>query len=324
MRSFNPNIIRGGRSLMTNTIDNTDNSNQGIFPTPFISEVILAPKPNSNLLQLTINGFNFEASSVVKFNPVDIIITEINFINPMQIIVCIEAPESGTFDVIVCNNTLTSGDTGIGKLIIPTTFLKWFDFCTLPLDKIAFEATDGVELFKDLERGIWAGGTSNDFFGRGIKFPEYEWNRAEELEFSFVFTVRGTYPSFLFGIGTPEIDVNNLGSQALFASEIQLFYDNGKFNRFLGGGGVRNWAQDLQANLKFEKDIFYKVTFEKSGKVDSKVFIHTVEKGKYDTNIELIGTFIIQGNPANNPALIPYWNAVKTPDVFITALGVTL
>lgn len=321
MRSFNNTIIRGG-NYGTREGEGTQAPNTGIFPTPFITEVLVKPKLNNELLEVTINGFNFDVNSEVKFSSDSIIIVETQFINPMQLIVCIEAPINGAFDIVVCNNNLTSGDTRNSKVIIQRSSLKWVDFCDLPLDQIEIEATDGVTLFKDLERGIWAGGTSNDFFGRGVKFPNYRWNRADEREFSFVFTARGTNPSFLFGISTPQIEVDNLGSQALFASEIQLFYDNGSFNRFLGGGGVRNWAQDVQANLKFEKDIFYKVTFEKSGKVDSKIFIHTVEKGKYDINLKLIGTYTIQENPANNPVLIPFWNAVKTPDVFITALGV--
>ncbi|WP_346881319.1 IPT/TIG domain-containing protein [uncultured Algibacter sp.] len=323
MRSFNSPIIRGC-NYEVNGSENTDNPDTGIFPTPFITEIEIVPKPNSDLLQVTINGFNFDVNSVVKFNSNSIVIVETQFVNPMQIIVCIEASQNGTFDVVVCNNTLTSGKTGNGKVIIRKSSITWIDFCELSLNEIEVEATKGVQLFKDLERGIWAGGTSNDFFGRGVKFPKYIWKRADELEFSFVFTVRGTNPSFLFGIGTPEIEVNNLGSQALFASEIQLFYDNGRFNRFLGGGRVRNWAQDVQANLRFEKDVFYKVTFKKSGKVDSKVCIHTVEKGNYDVNLELIGEYTVQDNPANNPVLIPYWNAVKTSDIFIAALGVPI
>ncbi|WP_010520486.1 hypothetical protein [Aquimarina agarivorans] len=325
MRSFNCNIIRGGcyEKASSGGNSNTDSYGDGIFPKPFVSGVTVASKDESNdLFLVTINGFNFDENSIVKFSVDSIIIIEKSFVNPMQIVVCIEVPINGVFDVIVCNNDLSSGDTGAGTVVIEQQTVKWIDFCKIPLSEIEYEATDGVELFRDLERGIWAGGTSNDFFGRGVKFSAYSWNRADEREFSFVFTARGTNPSFLFGIGTPEIDVNNLGSQALFAPEIHLFYDNGRFNRFLGGGGVRNWAQDVQANLRFEKNIFYKVTFEKSGKVDSKVLIHSVEKGNYDANIEKLGEYVIQGNPANNPILIPYWNAVSTPDVFITALSV--
>jgi len=196
----------------------------------------------------------------------------------------------------------------------------WVNFCKTPLEDLNLEVTNGVKIKRDLERGIWASGTGIDFFGRGVKFPEYEWKRADELPFSFVFTVRGKNPSFLFGIGSPDIDINNLGSQALFAGEIQLFYDNGRFNRFFGGSGIRNWAQDTGANIKFEDNLFYKVTFERSGKVGSKVAVYMVSKGDFDTNLDTLGTYTIVENPADSKLLIPYWNAVNTPDIFITAV----
>lgn len=195
----------------------------------------------------------------------------------------------------------------------------WIDLCKTPLEQLELEYTDGVEIKQDLERGIWARGAGS-FLGRGVKFTRYQWKRDGELPFSFVFTARGSHSSFLFGIGSPDIDVNNLGSQALFAGEIQLFYDNGRFNRFLGGSGIRNWAQDVQANLKFEEGIFYKVVFEKSGKVGSQVYIYRVTKDDFDTNLETFGNYTIVKNPADSDLLIPYWNAVSTPDVFITAI----
>ncbi len=196
---------------------------------------------------------------------------------------------------------------------------EWIDFCKIPLQDLELEFTNGVEIKQDLERGLWARGTG-PFFGRGVKFTKYQWKRDDELPFSFVFTVRGKNPSFLFGIGSPDIDVNNLGSQALFAGEIQLFYDNGRFNRFFGGSGIRNWAQDTGANIKFEDNVFYKVTFERSGKVDSKFAIYRVSKDDFDTNLEMLGTYTIVENPSDSELLIPYWNAVNTPDVFITSV----
>ena len=206
-------------------------------------------------------------------------------------------------------------DTGNGN----STNSKWIDFRKTPLEDLQLEYTDGVQINRDLERGLWASGTG-DFFGRGVKFPKYQWKRSKELPFSFVFTVRGANPSFLFGIGSADIDVNNLGSQALFAGETQLFYDNGRFNRFFGGSGVRNWAQDVQANIKFKDDEFYKITFEKSGKVGSFIRTHRVSKDDFDIDIEQLGEYTIIENPANAELLVPYWNAVSTPNVFIAAI----
>ena len=196
---------------------------------------------------------------------------------------------------------------------------KWIDFRTTPIEDLELEYTDGVVIKRDLERGLWASGTG-EFFGRGVKFRKYQWKRSDELPFSFIFTVRGTNPSFLFGIGSTDIDVNNLGSQSLFAGETQLFYDNGIFNRFFGGSGIRNWAQNVQANIKFEDDVFYKVTFEKSGKVGSLISIHRISTTDFDTNLEQLGNYEIVENPADAEYLIPYWNAVSTPDVFIRAI----
>lgn len=198
---------------------------------------------------------------------------------------------------------------------------KWIDFCKLPLEDLELEFTNGIEIKRDLERGIWARGTGA-FFERVVKFPKYQWKRDDELPFSFVFTVRGQNPSFLFGIGSPDIDVNNLGHQALFSGETQLFYDNGRFNRFFGGSGVRNWAQNTNANIKFEDDKFYKVVFEKSGKVGSKINIYQVTKLDFDTPLEHLGVYTVEGNPADSELLIPYWNAVNIPDVFITAVKI--
>lgn len=212
-----------------------------------------------------------------------------------------------------------NGNTPTGPNPNPITNGTWIDFCKLPLEDLQLEFTDGVEIKKDLERGIWARGTGS-FFGRGVKFPKYQWKRDDELSFSFVFAVRGSNPSFLFGIGSPDIDVNILGSQALFAGETQLFYDNGRFNRFFGGSGIRNWAQDTQANIKFVDNQFYKVVFEKSGKVGSKVSIYSVSKLDFEMNLETLGVYTIKENPADSDLLIPYWNAVNTPDVFITAI----
>ena len=217
------------------------------------------------------------------------------------------------------NNGESTDDGNSGTGNSNNTNGKWIDFRKTPLEDLQLEYTDGVKINRDLERGLWASGTGA-FFGRGVKFIEYQWKRADELPFSFVFTVRGTNPSFLFGIGRPEIDVNNLGSQALFAGEIQLFYDNGRFNRFFGGGGVRNWAQDTGANTKFEDNVFYKVTFGKSGKVGSLISIHRVSTTDFDTSLEKLGGYAIVENPANAELLIPYWNAVSTPGVFITAI----
>lgn len=201
----------------------------------------------------------------------------------------------------------------------PDNSSTWIDFRTTPIDNLNLEYTNGVEIFQDKERGLWAGGTGS-FFGRGVKFPKYKWKREDELPFSFVFTVRGQNPSFLFGIGSSQINVNNLGPQALFAGEIQFFYDNGRFQRFLGGGGVYNWEQNIGQALTFEKDRFYKVTFAKSGKVGSKVFIYEVDSQDFDDDLELLEEIIIERNPANNQELVPYWNAVNSADVFIAAL----
>ena len=87
------------------------------------------------------------------------------------------------------------------------------------------------------------------------------------------------------------------------------------------GSGVRNWAQDVQANIKFKDDVFYKISFEKSGKVGSLIRIHRVSKDDFDIDIEQLGEYTIVENPANAELLIPYWNAVSTPNVFITAIN---
>ncbi|WP_010182419.1 hypothetical protein [Aquimarina agarilytica] len=201
------------------------------------------------------------------------------------------------------------------------TFGQWVDFCKLPLEDIDLEYTDGVEIKKDLERGIWARGTGA-FFGRVVKFPKYQWKRDDELSFSFVFTVRGQNPSFLFGIGSPDVDVNNLGHQALFSGEIQLFYDNGCFNRFFGGSGERNYAQNTNAYIKFGDNKFYKIVFEKSGKVGSNINLYQVNKQDFDFNIVHLGTYTVKDNPADSDFLIPYWNVISSSGVFITAIRV--
>lgn len=211
-------------------------------------------------------------------------------------------------------NTDTNGNSNAGQ---------WIDFCKIPLDQLELEVTHGVQIKRDLERGLWAKGTG-PFFGRGVKFPKYVWKRKEELPFSFVFTARGKNPSFLFGIGSPDVDVNDLDDQALFSGEIQLFYENGRFDRFFGGSGNLNWAQDTEANIKFKDDVFYKVVFEKSGKVGSIINIYRVTKTDFNTNIETLGSYTIIGNPADSELLIPYWNAVSTPDVFVTAVRILL
>ncbi len=218
--------------------------------------------------------------------------------------------KDGTNETSDNTDTTTTDNSNAGQ---------WIDFCKIPLNQLELEVTDGVEVKRDLERGLWAKGTGS-FFGRGIKFPRYAWKRENELPFSFVFTVRGENPSFLFGIGSTDINVNGLDDQALFSGEIQLFYDNGKFNRFFGGGRIRNWEQDTEANIKFKDDVFYKVVFTKSGKVGSLVNIYKVAKTDFDTHLETVGQYRILNNPADSELLIPYWNGVNTPDVFITAI----
>ena len=218
------------------------------------------------------------------------------------------------------NNSSEDSNDNLNTAINSDSNMQWIDFRTTAIEDLSLEFTGGVEINRDLERGLWASGTGG-FFTRTVKFGGYQWLRSAELPFSFVFTTTGSSPSFLFGIGNAEIDVNNIGNQVLFAGEIQMFCDNGRFNRFFGGGGVNNWVQDTGSTIQIEEAIFYKVSFERSGKVGSKITMHTVNSSDF-TVIDLVGEYTVGDNPANNPNLTPFWNAVSTPNVFITAIEV--
>ncbi len=197
--------------------------------------------------------------------------------------------------------------------------VEWVDLRRFPIEFLGLEVTIGTEIFQNTERGLWAGGTGS-FFGRGVKFGRFPWSRGSNLSFSFVFNVRSVNTSFLFGIGSEAINVNNLGSQALFAGEIQFFYDNGRFQRLIGGGGESNWEQNIGATVIFEEDNFYKVTFENSGQIASNVTITRVDQDDFNYEIENLGSFEVIDNPAEGRNLVPYWNAINTPEVFITAI----
>jgi len=309
MRYINGNTFTKGSTV----------SNTGFIPKPFISGVI-----NSRIgtfvtgHTLIINGFHFHPQSTVSFNITSVIINNITFTSPTILEVEIETGgDEGFFDVFVHNGTLNSGASGNGLLQITTN--SFIDLRTASIASLGLIMTTGVTVTQDPLRGLVAGGTGN-FWNRGILFTNFQWNRADVVNFSVVFTRSGS-GTMMIGIGGSNIDVENLGNQAFYRGEITAFHNNTQINRCFGGGEQGNWSQPIGTNIVFNTGTFYKITFINSGTNGTQITIHEVLESDFETNINLLHQFI-SNNPATDAILMPYWAAPAFENVFISGFRV--
>ncbi|WP_025741887.1 IPT/TIG domain-containing protein [Aquimarina pacifica] len=300
-------------------IRGNQNTQSGLFLSPYITEVIRGRLPKNTTQTVTIKGHHFDPGSTVKIVEQSIEIAEVNFINPTQIdIVITSCDVEGLFTVVVCNNDLDSGDSG--KDLVEVKDGVWIDLRTIDLgDSELLDKTLGVFVLQDVNRGLFAGGEGS-FWNRGVKFKKYTWKRSDALEFNFVFTGLGSGFS-MFGIGGSHIDVSALENQSDFKGEIQLFYDNGGAAQLYGGGQDVDWIQNIGIDLTFEDEKFYKLKFHRSGIEGSLIGIYEVAPDDFDVDIQLLYEWV-SSCPSDDPILMPYWSAVNNSNLFLTAFKI--
>ena len=268
-----------------------------------------------------INGYHFDKKSEVLLSSPDISIDKVTFVDPTQIVVDITASnEEGDFDIIIKNKKLDSGKTGEGKIKI-TAASSWIDLRTIPISSLGIEKTNGLEIQQDANRGLYYTGNQGAYFGRGIKFTAFPWKRSEEKTFSFVVTI-AIKTTFMFEIGDPSIDVNNMRNNPLFLGQIQPLSDNGRLRQIYGGGGKTTWVQELNQSINFQNDQFYKFVIDKSGKNGSLFQIFRVNADNFDNHLATVFTNTITNSPSDAEDLIPFWNAVNYSQAFITAFKI--
>lgn len=300
--------IRGGSSV-------SGQEEKGLFLRPYISNIASGPIPISETKDIIISGFHFDPKTEVIIPEPSIIIRQVTFVSPVLLVVNVSAGRIiGDFDILLKNAGLDSGDSG--NRLLKVREAVWIDLRTTTLADLELETTTGVIVNQDRNRGLWVSGTGG-FWNRGVKFTAHQWNRADNSEFSFVFTSSG-FGTFMFGIGGSNIDVENLNNQAFYRAETQIYHLNSSTNSFFGGGVQQNWFQTIGANLSFNTERFYKVTFHQSGNAGTTMSLHEVDATNLDLEIRTLHTWT-SSSPAADPILMPFWSAPSSPNVFITA-----
>lgn len=308
MRTINhQRIIRG----------NSSNSSQ-FLPKPFIKEITGGRIQTNATKRLVIRGFNFQEDSLVEISPKTIDLENITFVDPSIIEITVKAYDNeGFFDVKISNGNLDSGTSGNATINVKASV--WVDLRTEPIKDLKLTLTNGIIINQDATKGLWAGGSGNAW-NRGVLFSDFAWKRDDEVDFSFVFTVSGNGYA-MFGIGSDGIDVNNLGNQSYYKSEIQLYINQSRTNQVYGGGGSQNWNQSIGNPITFAADKFYKVTFIKSGTNDAKCYLAEVTVDDFDTDVSLLREWV-SNCPATSKVLMPFWSAVSNVNLFLTGFRV--
>jgi len=290
-------------------------SSQGVIIRPQITQIINSRIETSVGNTITLQGFNFSEESQVIIDTPSITVIQVVFISPIEIQVSVlTGADEGDFDVVVRNGSIDSFISSATQIFVRNAI--FIDLRRANLNTLGMEITNGVVVNQDSMLGLSAAGTGQ-VWSRGVKFTTHSWNRADNLEFSFVFTRIGT-GTYMFGIGGSNINVNNLQNQAFFRAETQLFHATQQTNFFFGGGLEANWNQDIGTTIQFLAGRFYKVKFAMSGANGTAMSIHEVSAGAIDTEINTLHEWV-STSPANDPILMPFWAANNEPDCFITA-----
>lgn len=288
---------------------------KGVFPSPFIERVQNGGLATNSTQNVIILGFNFVPETTVEINEASLTVNTITYISPQELMVNITSGNVlGSFDIVLKNNLLDSGLSGQNKLNVKNAI--WIDLRTTPIASLGLEMTTGVIVNQDAARGLWSSGTGN-FWNRGVKFTANKWNRADDIEFSFVFTRSGN-GTCMFGIGGENINVNNLGNQSFYRAETQLYHNNSTTNSFYGGGVESNWFQNIGATVNFAIGTFYKVVFSSSGANGTAMRIVQVSSTDFDDETATLHEWV-SNSPAADSLLMPFWAAPSTPNVFLTA-----
>ena len=313
MRYINGNtFVRGVNAV-------SEASDQGLPIFPQITGVIGGSVPtNMGGHILILLGFNFHPQSEVCFSSGTIIIEELEFINPSRIVLTIETEdEEGVFDILVKNGSLDSGTSGNGLLVVQEN--AFVDLRTIDLDRTDIERTSGVTIAQDEFRGLSAGGTGAAW-NRGLRFNDFNWNRADNVNFEFVFTRTGAGLS-MFGIGGGNINLNGLGNQSFFEGETKMFLNGSLVSTFFGGGQQANWTQNIGTTIATEINKFYKVVFENSGASGSQMQFFEVDENNFNVNVNLLHSWI-SNNPATDTNLFPFWAAPNNSTFYVSAFRI--
>lgn len=316
---FNPSIPRPGTHRISVFSFKKDASvviqPQGLFSRPFILEVTNGSVPSSETKDVIIKGFNFEKETEVVIPEPSITVNQVTLTDPTELVVNVTAgATTGDFDILLKNNLLDSGSTGNGLLKVRDVI--FVDLRTALISELGLVFTPGIIINQDPAYGLWASGTGN-IWDRGVLFTAHQWVREENVEFSFVFTRTG-FATMMFGIGGSNIDVNVLNNSSFYAAETQMYHNTDHTSQFYGGGIQSAWVQSIGATINFDIGKFYKVKFHRNGEPGTTMSIHEVDSGDMDTELNTLHTWL-STSPAADPLLMPFWAAVNTPDIFITA-----
>ncbi len=288
---------------------------QGVIIRPQITRIINARIETNMASVVRLIGFNFSEQSQVILNESSLVINQITFVSPVEIQLIIQTGSlAGDFDILVRNGQVDSLVSSLTQIRVRNAI--FVDLRSVNLQALQMEVTGGVVINQDSTRGLSATGTGL-IWNRGVKFTAHQWNRTDNLEFSFVFTRSGT-GTYMFGIGGANIDVENLGRRSFFRAETQLFHNGQQANSFFGGGLQADWSQNIGTTVQFIAGRFYKVTFVMSGNNGTAMRINEVSTGAIDTEISTLHEWV-STSPANDAVLMPFWAANNAPNCFITA-----
>ncbi len=307
-------FVRGTENRAT-----SQESKTGFHLAPFVKEVIRGRLPIHTTQTIILKGYHFDPKTNIALSDVtDAVIRKISFIDPATIeVVITSGRQLGRIPITVKNNGLEQTS--------PVQFVtvydpSWVDLRNTPLDSLGIQATEGVILTQNNERGIFATGAGRPW-DRGVKFTKHSWKRIEELEFSMVFVITEKEGFSKFGIGGSNINVNQLDNESTIKAETQMSYANGFCRLFQGGGLESPWGQEIGVSVAFEVDTFYKVKFHRSGINGTLMSISEVDRDNFNIEIRQLHLWT-SDCPANDPILMPYWSAVSNPNVFLTAYKV--
>lgn len=273
------------------------NSESGLDFPPFIIDVINASLSINETKTIRILGSFFHPNSIVELPSLDITLNSFTYISSEEIEASVTSSNvEDLFDVIVKNNTLTSGTSGANAIMVE--LVTWIDLTDAGPPLPNLRARDGVTVIRD-EFGLYTSGVGN--WGNWIKFEDFIWQRGTNQTFSFVFVKYGG-SSIMFGIGS---DNTNEGSSAqYFEAENVMYTYSDKIGPFYGGGTGNNWSQDFNT-ISIAYNTYYKVVFRDDGAAGENMEIHQVTQSDWDTNIATVATGVFTAN-GSQTNLMPF------------------
>lgn len=261
------------------SIEETEGQVSGLDLIPHISGVNNSEYDPLGSGIIEVKGTNFSPFSVAEISGEGNFVNSLYFDSPNQIRIDVTAGSvEGTYNIIVKNDKLSSGESGYEKFVVKSK--TTVDLRTMDPGLLGLKMTSGISTIQDASKGL-SFTSSSASWNKGVKFGNYTWERDDRLTFDMVFCIDKD-TTFMGGIISNAITIGSSISLPYYQQEIGFYHNNNKITTMYGGGDVENWSQGIGTIVYTEPGFFYKFSFHKNGEKGFECSLSTVDPDNWD------------------------------------------